>query len=142
MLSFKAFACRVPPRVAARWGQGRTGTRWLGAPSQVVMTMLRKRREFGAFVRLGGRDSGDVKDGVIDCPSFDERTFDVSRNELDKGVQVRRRCSVPVHHVRPTPLPTPPTVPMVTWPGVSPSNPAPATSTSILPCSACASPMV
>lgn len=46
------------------------------------------RREFGAPYKFKDRNVADAKDGCIDCTSFDDRTFDLKKIELDKSIQV------------------------------------------------------
>ena len=50
--------------------------------------MKRVRREFGAPYKFKDRNVADAKDGCIDCTSFDDRTFDLKKIELDKSIQV------------------------------------------------------
>lgn len=52
------------------------------------MSVQRVRREFGAPVSFSDRNSGDVKDGYIECTPYEDKTFDLKRMELDKGIQV------------------------------------------------------
>ena len=48
----------------------------------------RIRREFGAPVSFTTRSASDAKDGIIECPSYEEETPCIQRKELDKGIQV------------------------------------------------------
>ena len=53
-----------------------------------MMSVKRVRREFGAACSFSDRSADKIKDGVIDCPAYDEKTFDLKRMELDRGTQV------------------------------------------------------
>ena len=55
---------------------------------QIVISVERVRREFGAPVKFVDRNAADVKDGFVECRPSDEKSFDLKRIELDKGVQV------------------------------------------------------
>ena len=48
----------------------------------------RIRREFGAPVNFTTRSASDAKDGIIECPSYEEETPSFLKRELDKGIQV------------------------------------------------------
>ncbi|KXJ19255.1 WD repeat-containing protein 63 [Exaiptasia diaphana] len=47
----------------------------------------RLRREFGAPYNFTTRSASDAKDGIIECPSYDEETPSFQRKELEKGIQ-------------------------------------------------------
>ena len=55
---------------------------------QIVVSVKRIRREFGASFSFSDRNADKIKDGVIDCPAYDEKSFDLKRMELDRGTQV------------------------------------------------------
>jgi len=55
---------------------------------QIVVSVKRIRREFGAPYTFSDRNADKFKDGIIDCPAYDEKSFDLKRMELDKGTQV------------------------------------------------------
>lgn len=55
---------------------------------QLVMSVKRIRREFGASCMFSDRNADKIKDGIIDCPAYEEKSFDVKRMELDRGTQV------------------------------------------------------
>jgi len=52
------------------------------------MSVKRIRREFGAACTLSDRQADKIKDGIIDCPAYEEKSFDLKRMELDRGIQV------------------------------------------------------
>ena len=52
------------------------------------MSVKRIRREFGAACTLSDRQADKLKDGIIDCPAYEEKSFDLKRMELDRGIQV------------------------------------------------------
>lgn len=54
---------------------------------KLKVSVRRIRREFGAPVQFADRNVGDVKDGAIDCVSYEDNNFDIKRIELDKAVQ-------------------------------------------------------
>ena len=55
---------------------------------QIVVSVKRIRREFGAPCTFSDRNADKIKDGIIECPAYDERAFDLKRMELDRGTQV------------------------------------------------------
>ncbi len=53
------------------------------------MSIRRLRREFGAPVYFEDRNVEDhVKQAYLECTAFEDKTFDLKRLELDKGIQV------------------------------------------------------
>lgn len=70
---------------------------------QIVVSVKRIRREFGAVCTFSDRNVDKVKDGIIDCPPYEEKSFDLKRMELDRGVQVVKLydefCSSSRYHV-------------------------------------------
>lgn len=52
------------------------------------MSVKRIRREFGAACTFSDRNADKIKDGIIDCPAYEEKSFDLKRMELDRGIQV------------------------------------------------------
>ena len=58
--------------------------------NQVKFRISRKRREFGAPVRFSDRNVSDAKDGLIECPSYDDESYGLLKKELDKAIQVHR----------------------------------------------------
>ena len=55
---------------------------------KITMTVKRKRREFGAPCNFSDRNVGDAKDAFVECNSYEDRSFDLKRIELDKSIQV------------------------------------------------------
>lgn len=55
---------------------------------QIVVSVKRIRREFGASCTFTDRNADKVKDGIIDCPASEEKSVDMKRMELDRGTQV------------------------------------------------------
>jgi len=55
---------------------------------QIVVSVKRIRREFGASCTFSDRNADKIKDGMIDCPAYEEKAFDLKRMELDRGTQV------------------------------------------------------
>ena len=49
---------------------------------------MRKRREFGAPVYFSDRNVADAKDGLVECPSYEDENYSLEKKELDKAVQV------------------------------------------------------
>ncbi|XP_052776408.1 dynein axonemal intermediate chain 3-like isoform X2 [Mya arenaria] len=54
---------------------------------RIKVSVRRKRHLFGAPCEFQDRNVGDVKDGYIECTSYKDKTFDLQKNELDKGTQ-------------------------------------------------------
>ncbi|KAK0069497.1 WD repeat-containing protein 63 [Biomphalaria pfeifferi] len=54
---------------------------------KLKVSVKRIRKEFGAAVTFEDRNVSDAKDGSVDCPSSEDRSFAVARIELDKGTQ-------------------------------------------------------
>ncbi|KAH9523462.1 WD repeat-containing protein 63 [Bulinus truncatus] len=54
---------------------------------KLKVSVKRIRREFGAPAIFEDRNVSDVKDGSVDCNSFEDRSFEVTRVELEKGTQ-------------------------------------------------------
>ena len=55
---------------------------------QMKFRISRKRREFGAPIFFSDRNVSDVKDGLVECPSFEDDNYSLMKKELDKGIQV------------------------------------------------------
>ena len=55
---------------------------------QMKFRISRKRREFGAPIFFSDRNVSDVKDGLVECPSFEDDNYSLMKTELDKGIQV------------------------------------------------------
>lgn len=55
---------------------------------QIVVSVKRIRREFGAACKFADRNADKTKDGIIDCPAYEEKSFDLKRMELERGIQV------------------------------------------------------
>jgi hypothetical protein len=53
----------------------------------------RIRRDFGAPVSFMDRNANEVKDGFIECGSYEDKAYDLQRMELDKGIQVTCVCT-------------------------------------------------
>jgi len=56
------------------------------------MSIKRVWREFGAPCTFSDRSADKIKDGIIDCPAYDEKAFDLKRMELDRSIQVFEHC--------------------------------------------------
>lgn len=56
------------------------------------VSVRRKRRLFGAPCTFEDRNVADAKDGYIECTSYKDKTYDLKKNELDKGTQVFLLC--------------------------------------------------
>ncbi|GFS17212.1 WD repeat-containing protein 63 [Elysia marginata] len=54
---------------------------------KLKVSVKRIRRDFGAPTAFADRNVADVKDGAVDCTSYDDNNFDIKRIELDKAVQ-------------------------------------------------------
>lgn len=54
---------------------------------QVKVTVKRVRKEFGTPIEFTDRNVGDAKDAYIECTSYEDKTFDLNKIELDKGTQ-------------------------------------------------------
>ena len=54
---------------------------------QLTFTVQRVRRDFGAPVEFSDRGPDDVKDGFIECVSFEDKSFNIKKQELDTGTQ-------------------------------------------------------
>ncbi|CAL1545233.1 unnamed protein product [Lymnaea stagnalis] len=54
---------------------------------QLKVSVKRVRRAFGAQVTFEDRNVGDVKDGLVDCHTYEDTNFIISRVEMDKGIQ-------------------------------------------------------
>jgi len=62
---------------------------WIAYASiQIVVSVKRIRREFGAACKFSDRNADKTKDGIIDCPAYEEKSFDLKRMELERGIQV------------------------------------------------------
>lgn len=57
------------------------------ARKKLKVSVKRVRREFGAPIQFSDRNVADAKDGANDCHASEDKTFDLSRIELDKGTQ-------------------------------------------------------
>lgn len=55
---------------------------------QVKVSVKRVRREFGAPANFSDRNVSDAKDAYIECTSYEDRSFDVKKEELDMSTQV------------------------------------------------------
>ena len=53
---------------------------------QTKFTVKRKRRDFGEFVEFA--DNKPTKDAIQECVAFEDKSFDLSRVEMDTGTQV------------------------------------------------------
>ena len=51
------------------------------------MTIQRVRREFGAPVAFTDRNADDVKDGFIECSSYEDKSYSVKKMEMDNSIQ-------------------------------------------------------
>lgn len=51
------------------------------------MTIQRVRRDFGAPIKFTDRNADDVKDGFIECSSFEDKSYNVKKMEMDFGTQ-------------------------------------------------------
>ena len=58
---------------------------------QVQIQVQRTRKHFGAPIEFQDRNVADAKDCYVECQKFDDKTFDLKRVELTKGVQVREK---------------------------------------------------
>lgn len=56
--------------------------------AQITIQVQKIRREFGAPVKFADRNVSDAKDGYIECTSYEDKMFDVTRIEVEKGIQV------------------------------------------------------
>ncbi|XP_038048584.1 dynein intermediate chain 3, axonemal-like isoform X2 [Patiria miniata] len=54
---------------------------------KIKMTIQRVRREFGTPITFTDRNADDVKDGYIECASYEDKSFNVKKVEMDYGVQ-------------------------------------------------------
>ncbi|KAK3590717.1 hypothetical protein CHS0354_012290 [Potamilus streckersoni] len=54
---------------------------------KIKVSVRRKRREFGAPFEFKDRNVSDAKDGYVECVSYEDRTFDLKKVELNKGIQ-------------------------------------------------------
>ena len=61
---------------------------------QIKVHVKKVRRDFGAPVKFEDRNVADAKDGYMECTSYEDQLFDVSKMELEKGIQVRGRLFV------------------------------------------------
>ena len=56
---------------------------------QVKLTITRERQEFGCPVYFADRiEDENTKDVVIDCFSFEDSAYSVTKKERDIGIQV------------------------------------------------------
>ncbi|XP_022087919.1 WD repeat-containing protein 63-like isoform X2 [Acanthaster planci] len=55
--------------------------------AKIKMTIQRVRREFGAPVTFTDRNADDVKDGYIECSSYEDKSYNVKKVEMDYGIQ-------------------------------------------------------
>ncbi|XP_052258483.1 dynein axonemal intermediate chain 3-like isoform X6 [Dreissena polymorpha] len=54
---------------------------------RLKVSVRRKRKLFGAPCKFTDRNVGDAKDGYVECTSYKDKTFDLQKIELDKGIQ-------------------------------------------------------
>ncbi|KAL5022553.1 hypothetical protein ScPMuIL_001708 [Solemya velum] len=54
---------------------------------KIRVSVKRIRKEFGAPCNFEDRNAGDPKAGYVECQPYEDRTFDLKKVELDKGVQ-------------------------------------------------------
>ncbi|XP_043942811.1 dynein axonemal intermediate chain 3 [Protopterus annectens] len=54
---------------------------------QIKCIISRVRKEFGAPVKFSDRNSSDVKDGYVECTSYDDKKFSIKQLERDTGTQ-------------------------------------------------------
>lgn len=54
---------------------------------QLSFTVQRVRRDFGAPTKFSDRGPDDVKDGYIECTSFEDKSYNLKKVELDIAVQ-------------------------------------------------------
>lgn len=54
---------------------------------RVKVSVKRVRREFGAPANFSDRNVSDAKDAYIECTSYEDRSFDVKKEELDMSTQ-------------------------------------------------------
>ena len=55
---------------------------------QASFSILRRRKDFGCVHIFSDRDSVDVKDGSVDCPGYEDESYELNKVELDKAIQV------------------------------------------------------
>ncbi|XP_072024061.1 dynein axonemal intermediate chain 3-like isoform X2 [Amphiura filiformis] len=54
---------------------------------KLTFTIQRIRREFGAPVKFSDHGPDDIKDGYIECVSFEDKSFNIKKMELDTSTQ-------------------------------------------------------
>ena len=81
---------QIPSPSAVAPSPGKTAFHAPGS-FQLKITAVRVRREFGAPVAFTDRNSGDSKDGFLECTPYTDKTYNLTKIELDKGIQVRRQ---------------------------------------------------
>ncbi|XP_077981205.1 dynein axonemal intermediate chain 3-like [Glandiceps talaboti] len=54
---------------------------------RATFSISRVRREFGAPINFGDRNSGDAKDGYIECVHYEDKSFSIKKLEKDCGTQ-------------------------------------------------------
>ena len=55
---------------------------------QASFSILRKRKDFGCQHMFSDRNSMDVKDGSIDCPGYEDESYELNMAVLNKAIQV------------------------------------------------------
>ncbi|XP_002740173.1 dynein axonemal intermediate chain 3-like [Saccoglossus kowalevskii] len=50
-------------------------------------TVTRVRRDFGVHATFTDRNAGDAKDGFIECTSYEDKSFNIKKVEIDSGTQ-------------------------------------------------------
>ena len=55
------------------------------------MSIKRVRREFGAPCKFTDRNLADSKDAYIECTSYNDKSFDMRKIELDTAIQVKHK---------------------------------------------------
>ena len=55
---------------------------------QASFSIIRKRKDFGCQHMFSDRNSMDVKDGAIDCPGYEDESYELNMAVLSKAIQV------------------------------------------------------
>ncbi|KAE8609374.1 hypothetical protein XENTR_v10011791 [Xenopus tropicalis] len=56
--------------------------------TKIKFMISRIQRKFGAKVNFGDHNASDVKDGYMECTSYQDKRFSIKINERDTGIQV------------------------------------------------------
>ena len=73
----------------------RTLVTFLYSIVQIMISVKRVRREFGAMVDFVDRNAVENKDCYVECLPYEDKAYDLKKMELDIGSQV---TSYPVLH--------------------------------------------